>query len=486
MPNSIVEAIATYSQTNPNKLCIADGKREYPYQKYWENIYAYAKYLSSKGINKGDCVVVRNAQNIETLIAGLSIQLIGAVFVPVEKAIPEERMIEIINTVNASCYIAMSNIDCNVHYENLAEVKNYNEYCCNVSMISFPKGQDIAEILFTTGTTGVSKGIVLTHRSVIAVSENVIDGVRMEVDNVELIPVPLSHSHGLRRYYSNMLNGSSVVILNGVAFVKIVFDCIEKYGVNSMDLVPAALTTLLKLSGDRLGEYKEQIRYIQLGSAPIPEIDKKKLMELLPNSRLYNFYGTTESGCSCIIDFNENPDKLNCIGKPAVHARFVFLDDEGNIINATKSNPGLLACLGDMNMLRYYNDFELSQEVQIDGYIKTQDLAYQDEDGMIYLIGRQGDVIECGGMKIAPTEIEEMALKCNLVDDCVCVPVDNEVTGKEPKLYVVVKSGCEFNYKEIYNFLKDNLEIYKVPKIIEEIDAVPRTYNGKINRKALI
>ncbi len=92
---------------------------------------------------------------------------------------------------------------------------------------------------FTTGTTGKSKGIELTYESVIAVSENVIGSVEMKKDSVELIPVPLSHSHGLRRYYSNILNGGSVVIIDGVIFTKKFFGAIEKYHVTAIDLVPA-------------------------------------------------------------------------------------------------------------------------------------------------------------------------------------------------------------------------------------------------------
>ena len=486
MLNSIVEAIAKYSLETPDKLCIADRKREYTYREYWENIYGYAKYLRDQGIKKGDCIVVRNSQSVETLIAGLAIQLIGAIFVPVEKAIAEDRMLEIIHAVEAKCYIAHQKINADVPFEKMEEVTTQKASCEKIESVIFPDSQDIAEILFTTGTTGVSKGIVLTHLSVVAVSENVIDGVEMDKDNVELIPVPLSHSHGLRRYYSNMLNGSTVVILNGVAYAKVVFDCIDKYKVNSMDLVPAALTTLLNLSGEKFSEYRDQFRYIQLGSAPIPENDRKKLRELLPKTRLYNFYGTTESGCSCIIDFNKHPEKRNCIGKPSKHASFVFFNDEGIKIKATKENPGLLACSGAMNMLCYHNEPKLSDEVFSDGFIKTQDIAYQDENGMIYLIGRQGDVIECGGTKIAPTEIEEAAMRHPAIKECVCVPVDNQITGKEPKLYVVLESDYTFDYTEIYQFLKLNLEAYKVPKKIEEINEVPRTYNGKIDRKVLI
>ncbi len=486
MVQSIVEAVASHAQATPDKFCLADGRKELSYRGYWECIYGYAKHLQQLGIGKGDCVVVRNSQDVEVLVCGLAIQLLGAVFVPLEKNVADGRIQEIIEAVEAKCYIAVKELEFSGLYEKITEVLTWRDENADYHTFSFPLLEDRAEILFTTGTTGVSKGIDLIHKNVVAVAENVIDGVKMGKDNVELIPIPISHSHGLRRYYANMLNGSSVVILGSIIFVQVVLDCIEKYKVNAMDLVPAALASLLKLSEGKLADYKDQIRYVQLGSAPIPENDKETLRKLLPKSRLYNFYGTTESGCSCILDFNEMRDKKNCIGRPTVHAKFEFVDEEGNPVDATEENPGFLACAGDMNMVGYYKADALNRETIKNGYIQTQDMAYMGDDGLIYMLGRQGDVIETGGNKISPVEIEEIAIQNPDIEDCACVPVDSPILGKEPKLFVVIKKGCSFDYNGIYQFLKERLEAYKVPKLIEEIEAIPRTYNGKIQRKKLM
>ena len=486
MINSIVEAVALHAQEHPDKFCAADGRYEFTYREFWKHIYGYARQLEEMGISKGDYVVVRNSQNTVTLITGLAIQLVGAIFVPLEKNVADQRILEIIDTVDAKLYIAAKKTEVPCAFERITQVVK----CCvdvpDEGYFTFPESSDIAEVLFTTGTTGKSKGIVLKHKNVVAVAENVIDGVEMKKDNVELIPVPLSHSHGLRRYYANMLNGSSVVIMGSVVFTQEIFDAVEKYGVTAMDLVPAALASILKLSEDQIGDYKEQIDYVQLGSAPIPNQDKETLRRLLPNSRLYNFYGTTESGCSCIIDFNRYPEKKNCIGRPTCNADFAFFNENGEKIDATLENPGFLSCKGDMNMVGYYQDEALSQSILHQGYIRTEDLAYIDEDGMICLLGRQSDVIVTGGNKIAPSEIEDAAGRIDSVEECACVPVKSELLGQEPKLYVVMKEGYSFDAEKIYQFLKESLENYKVPKIIVEIEKLPRTYNGKILKRELM
>lgn len=486
MPESIVEVIKENALKYPDRLCIADGKKEVTYKEYWECICGYALHLKESGIKKGDCVVVRNSQNLEFVTAGLAIQLLTAVFVPVEKNAAESRILEIVDAVNAKAYISVKEMEVPCLFEKMQDVLSFKVDNTTDTEFEFPTKADRAEILFTTGTTGKSKGIDLTHKSVVAVAENVIDGLCMKEGNVELIPVPLSHSHGLRRYYANMLHGCTAVLIDGVIFTKKFYECMDKYHVTAIDFVPAALAALFKLSGDRLGDYKEQLDYVQLGSAPIPEHDKDTLRRLLPNTRLYNFYGTTESGCSCILDFNAMRDKKNCIGRPTVHADFAFIDEEGKAFDATEENPGLLACAGDMNMTGYYKEKEMSDEIMINGYIRTQDLSYRGEDGLIYLLGRQGDVIITGGNKVAPDEIEDIALRFEGVDDCACVPVDHPILGKEPKLFVAMKPGVSFDATEIFEYLKNNLENYKVPKIIEQIDKIPRTYNGKISRKDLM
>lgn len=483
---SIVEAVAIHAKKNPDKLCVADGRYELSYRMFWEHIYGYANHLKELGVVKGDCVVVRNAQNAVQLVTGLAIALAGGIFVPVEKNVADQRILEIIDAVQAKYYIAAKVTEVPCGFERITEVMKYRDEMASYDGLPFPDKDDIAEILFTTGTTGKSKGIELKHRNVIAVAENVIDGVQMKKENVEMIPVPLSHSHGLRRYYANMLNGSAVVVLSNVVMTQVLFECMDKYKVTSMDLVPAALSSIFNISEDRLGDYADRLDYVQLGSAPIPDVDKERLRRLLPNTRLYNFYGTTESGCSCIIDFNKYPDKKNCIGKPTCNAHFIFIGENGKAIDATKEQPGLLACAGEMNMVGYYKDENITKSIMKNGYIQTEDLSYIDEDGMICLLGRQGDVIISGGNKIAPSEIEDVAGLFEGVLECACVPVDSVILGKEPKLYVVMKSGSTFDQDAIYLFLKERLETYKVPKIIVEIEKLPRSFNGKILRRELV
>lgn len=486
MFNSIVEAVFHYADTQPDKLCLADDYGQVTYLQYRRKIQSYAACFQDAGVAAGDRVVVEACQTIDYLAIQLALQLLGAIFVPVEHNCAKDKIAAFVDRSEAKAAIACSETQCCA--ELVYTYEQLNGMCLDTRCHqpkAFPARQDIAEILFSTGTTGKEKGIVLNHGNNIALAENVIHGVEMEKDNVELIPSPMNHSHGLRRYYANMYNGCTVVLLGSVMNILRFFQLIGMYGVNSMDLVPSALSVVLKLSKDKLSEYRSQIRYIQFGAAPMMEADQKKICELLPESRLYNFYGSTESGCICIYNFNRPDDKKRCIGKPAYNADIIMVDDDHNPIVSSPEQTGLLSSAGGMNMVGYWKDEEETRKVLIDGIVYTNDVAYIDEDGDIILLGRKGDVINVGGNKVSPEEIENVAKTMPGIADCGVIPVADALKGSVPKLFVQLQSGVAFDPIAIRSYLAAKLEPYKIPEYIVQIEKIPRSYNGKLLRKEL-
>ena len=482
--DSIAEHIYYHAVHTPSRRCVIDEKEELTYLEYWNLIRKTAAALRGFGIQAGCNLVIESAQNIPYLAVEMALHLLHAVFVPLEKNCGVQKIEEIARETDAQLIISDQKIGrgTSITYAQLAEAVAQNQ--C-LDPVVFPEAWMVSEILFSTGTTGKPKGIVMTHRSSIALAQNVMHGVEMESDTVEMIPTPLNHSHGLRRYYGNMMNGSTVVIMNGVLNINRFYQNLNRYQVTAMDLVPASLSIIFRLSGNKLGEYKDQLRYVQLGSAPLSEEQKDRLCSLLPVTRLYNFYGSTESGCTCILNFNDGEQRTGSIGKPVANAEFITVDDEGRRFNATPEIPGLLASKGPMNMSGYYHDPEETAKVLKDGYVLTSDLAYM-LGGYIYLVGRKGDVINVAGNKVAPQEIEETALSHPAISDCACVPMSDKIKGAVPRLFVVLEASYCCGQEEIREYLAGRLESYKVPKVITEIKEIPRTFNGKIKRKELM
>lgn len=478
--STVIQYIAEYADTQPDKLAVCELRKSVTYSQYWRNIRKTATALNSLGIKKGEHVIIRNLQNIDFLTAFTALQYVGAVPVPLEKTIGIDRIGEIALASDSSFVINDEPVEGFgfVDMKSLCkEMDGYEEY-----ESAFPTAQDRSMLLYTTGTTGVSKGVMIKHINDIAIAENVVFGTEMKQDNVEVIPMPLNHSFAMRRYQSNMVNGSTVCLMDGVAFIGVLWKLMDKYGVTSMALAPAALNMIFKLSGDRIAQYREQIDYIQLGSAPLQEQDKNRLIELLPDKRMYNLYGSTEAGCSCILNFNSPDNKSGSVGRPTVNSKVRFVDSDGNITNsASNENPCLLLWGGDIVMEGYYNSPEMTAETLCDGYVKTNDLAYLDSDGCCILVGRADDVINYGGNKISPTEVEDCVMNYPHISECAYTSCYDSITGEAPVMLVIPKE--DYREDEFNAFLFDNLEGYKIPKKIITIDSLPKTFNGKLLRR---
>lgn len=505
MYNSIIEAVYQHSKVNPDKPAAADAKTAYSYKQLLDNAVKAAAGMRKLGLKKGDRVMVECTQTVDFLVLDLGCEILGCIFVPIEKKADFSRVSGIYSEVGASAIIGITDyseigtcyaIDAVLGAEEKNSVKASGEEADGEGKTeaavasaddfewSLPKAEETAEVLFTTGTTGQPKGIIISHRANIAIAENISFGTEMKKNAVEMIPLPLSHSHGLRTCYANFLNGSAVVIMDGVMNVGLFFQLIEKYQVNALDITPTLAKLLFKIAKKGLEKYCDVIDYIEIGTAVLETDVKEDLKATFPNTRLYNFYGSTEAGRSCVLDFNKE-DAAGCIGYPSKNASFLITDENRQVIESSAANPGLVAVSGSMMMDGYWGSEELTKATLVDGILYCSDLGYIDEKGRVYVLGRADDIINYKGIKIAPEEIEGIAAEYAGVKDCACVPIADEICGQKPKLFISVTEGVDFDTKEYMKYLKERLDIARVPAEVEIIDEIPRTYNGKLQRKKL-
>ncbi len=489
MIRSIVEGIKNHAVNKPDALCVVDRFGSVCYGAIWTQIKCCAGLFLNNGIKSGDYVIVECTQDRYYVVINMACELIGAVFVPVGIKTPLSRVEEVAEETVAALFVSahrliddqlmkeQKKLSVDEIMELLPLTNTYEDY-------SLPLGNEICQILFTTGTTGRSKGIEITHKANVAIAENVSYGVEMKNGNVELIPVPISHSHGLRSCYADFYMGGTAVLVDNITAIGDVLKMIEDYGINALDLSPSVALIMKRVYKDRIIKYRDQIDYIQIGTATLQDTEKEWLKESFPDSRIYNFYGSTEAGRVCLIDVNKD-DRSKCIGYTAPNAQVGVFDDDGNMIRSSADNMGRLAFAGNQNMNGYFKQPDLTADVIKDGYVHTNDVGYVDSDGYIYLFGRADDIINCGGIKVSPDEIEESARKTGYIADCVCIGVNDDITGQAVGLYVVAKNTKTYDEKEFRRMLSAALEPERMPKTIVLIDSVPRTDNGKVIRRQI-
>lgn len=476
---SIVKSIYEHSLNFPDKTAIIALDHTVNYETLWKLISGMATLLKQKGLQKGQRVILEANHTVEFLAMCYGIHLAGAVHVPVEHAAPADRVADISKEIDPSMVLTGEQP---ISHFGISLMDLLHVECDEPQ---FPSEDMLQEILFTTGTTGKSKGVMITHYGQMNMCESQNAVLNYSIDNVWLIPTPMNHAAGLRKTHMSMVRGSTVLLMNGFTNLKLFFENIKNYGVTSIYLPPAGVHYILMLASKELAKYDEQLDFLYSSSSALPGGDKEKLIELLPSVRKFDAYGGSEVGAVCYIDYNAVTGDTKCVGKANPGVDIFVVDEHYNRMEASAENPGIIAIRSNTVTAGYWNEPELTANTIQNGVIYMTDLGYL-ENGYLYLVGRRDDVINVGGLKIAPTEVEDIAMRHPMVNECVCIPYEDKVFGRVVKMLVCLNDGYTLNTEELITYLEEKLEAYKIPKYIEVIAEIPRTFNGKIDRKKLI
>lgn len=475
--NPLLRAVMDNAVKYTEKKAIIMADKEVCYCDLAINIRKAASLLHKLGLQSGDKIILSAHKDVEYIYTYFAAQMIGIVNVIVDAETNEERLHYIENEIRpALCLGYQSQSFPSKQYSDL-DFQHAEEY--RIEEGHAISSNDIAEILFTTGTTGNPKGVCLTYNNVYASAQNINGFIRNTSDDVELLALPICHSFGMGRIRCNLIKGATLVILGSFANVRAFFKAMEQYNVTGFGVVPAAWAYVRKISGKRIAKYASQIHYIEIGSAAMPIETKKELLEMFPDTRICMHYGLTEASRNCFQEFHDT-EHLTSVGHPVNNDVDVkIMDANGKETDSGKS--GELCVKGNMVMTRYLRD-EDNLHAFFGEYFRTGDCGYKDKDGYIYLLGREKELINVGGKKVSPMEVEDAIISLG-VGDCVCVPQKDEkgIMGELVFCYIL-KGSTEMTFEEIAEKLSHKLEVYKRPVAYDWIDKIPMTASGKKQR----
>jgi long-chain acyl-CoA synthetase len=246
-------------------------------------------------------------------------------------------------------------------------------------------------------------------------------------------------------------------------------------------MVPAGFDILRRTTADLLGRAAAHIRYVEIGSAPMKPETRRWLTEMLPQTRICHHYGLTEASRAAFTEYHGDVHKPNTVGRAAPNVEIAICDETGRRLPA--GEMGEVVVRGGMVMQGYWKQPELTEQTFSPEGLKTGDIGYLDEDGYVFLLGRRGDLINVGGRKVAPDEIEELLCQLKGVRDVGCVGEPHDLLGECVKAYLV--ADREIAHTEVVAFLRSRVEECKIPQAVERIDSIPRTTSGKIQRQLL-
>ena len=476
---TIPQHILYHACHTPDKVAVISDNGSLTYAQLAEKMGSVCHALGQMGVTAGSAVVSVASHSCDYAAVCYGIHLAGAVHVPVENRIPANRLAEIAEAVDAALIIAPSDPECGVRYTTAELLFSASGGC---EMIAPSPADECAEILYTTGTTGKSKGVMISSSSLAYYVATANPTFGMDENTVMLVCTPMNHAGGLRRLHMTMAAGGTAVLLEGVYNLKKFFAVIDQNGVNATYLPPASIRLLLSLAASEFKKLDGKLNFIYTASAPFPSADMETVAAMMTKTKLFQGYGSSETGCVSNYNYNAPGADLTCLGYPHKNVQVRLIAEDGSEVTEPNMN-GHICVKSPMNMLGYLNEPELTASILQDGWIRSSDLGYFDEKGRLFFAGRGDDVINVGGFKVAPTEVESAALHYPGVKDCICIGVQTRM-GTALKLLVAMADDYPFDPKAIAAVIRPRVEPYKVPSSIEQIDEVPRTYNGKINRKA--
>lgn len=477
---TILQKIQEHSIQSPSKIAIYEGDNAVTYSELWEAICKASEFFSSLG-NRGDRLILSGQKNASFVYAYFGTQLAGIIPITVDPEINPTRMQRIIQEVSPIGIFGHISFG---QYKT-TEIPDFLAFpVVDARNVVFPDSDNISDILFTTGTTGMPKGVVLTFRNEWAAAANINAFIGNTEEEIELLALPVSHSFGLGRLRCTLQKGATIDLLGSFASMKKFFNEIEKRQVTGFGMVPASWNYICKMSGEKIAQYANQIRYIEIGSAFMPSEEKEHLLRIFPHTRICMHYGLTEASRSAFICFNEDKLHLDSIGKPSPHTDIQIFSDKG--ILCKDGEEGEICVKGDHVCSNYWNDSKQEYKTAFyEDYFRTGDWGFRTSDGYLYLKSRKKELINVGGKKVSPIEVEEVLNEMPGIIESACVGKSDRVFGEVVKAFLVVENNFVLNAECIQKKLLSKLENYKIPVEFEVIDSLPKTSSGKLQRLEL-
>lgn len=505
----------------PSKIAFIQDDRQISFKDFATNVNKLTKSVSSLGIKPSDRVAVLATNCIEYFeLYGLS-DLGAVILVPLNYRLQAEELTYLLNDSGASMLFFVSQyrdiVDQikgdipSLKYEVCIDVKlpkylYYKDLLDGSSQIgnddltkteglseSFREYQvtenDPAYILYTSGTTGLPRGVVLTHRGQYQTANALALDMSIKKEDITLDMMPLYHTGGHAVAQAHFYRGCTSVITTGFN-PRQALQLVETYKVTTMQVVPAMLMDMLNQPD--LDVYDQSsLRMIFYASSPMPEALLRRAMDRW-GQKFFQAYGLTENGPVATIlsqvdhylDGDErHKQKLKSCGLPSANCDTRVW--KAKKIEVMPGEIGEIVIKGDQLMKEYWGLPELTANTIIDGWLYTGDLATVDEEGYIYIVDRKKDMIISGGENIYPREIEEIIYRHSAVLECAVLGIPDPKWVEAVHAVIVLKQGTNLTAEDLIIYCRNNLTGYKAPKSVELVDSLPKNPSGKILKKDL-
>lgn len=500
---SVPARVAAIAARHPGRTAIVGDDRRIDYAGFWREAQGFARALRVRGLQAGERVAILLPNRIDAAVACYGTWLAGGIAVPLNAQARERDFVAWLSHCDACHAVfearhgdAVAAIDATVatrtqpierwaingeHALADATASNADAPGFDPAGIS---GDDIAVILYTSGTTGAPKGVTLTHGSLLANADAVVRYLALDERDSVLSILAFYYAYGASVLHTHLMSGGCVVLAQNLLFPHLLMDTIARERITGFSGVPSTFALLLERV--KLADYDlSSLRYLtQAGGAMSPALTRR-LRAALPHARLFVMYGQTEATSRLTWLPPERLDeKLGAVGIPVDGVELRIVREDGR--DADVGETGEVRVRGPNVMRGYWKNAEATAAVLADGWLRTGDLGHLDADGMLWLVGRRSDMIKTGAHRVNPGDIEDVIAEMPGVSEVAVVGIDDAVLGQVIKAFVVAPGLPPNSGNHIKAHCRERLPTYKIPRDIAFVAALPRTASGKVRRAALL
>ena len=504
LQDTLITSVARYP--NDTALIVSDARMSY--SEVSDYACRLAHVLHSYGLCRGDRVVIFMENTWQCAVSIYGILLAGGVFVIVNPQTKSDKLAFILRDSGARVLLSESTllkafasvaekltklkVSCASQSKVLpAGVENLDDALVDMPIKLPPQStisQDLAALIYTSGSTGEPKGVMHTHQSMMFALQSLVEYLRIDKTDRLICLLPLAFDYGLYQLLMTIYTGATLVLERSFTYPAQAVHLMEAEGVTVFPGVPTIFTLLLAAHEHNARSFPK-IRCVTNTAASLPPNLNTRLLEIFPNADIYRMYGLTECKRVSYLPPEQIKQKPESVGIAIPGTEVMVLDSVGQPVKA--GEVGILYVRGSHVMLGYWNQPEKSAFMLKPGLIAgehmlcTHDLFTVDDDGYLYFIGRSDDIIKSRGEKISPVEIETVLYSINGISEAAVLGIPDPILGEAVIAFVSVLEGSSISETQIKKQCKDKLEAFMVPKHVRFLAELPKSANGKTDKKAL-
>ncbi|HID76283.1 MAG TPA: AMP-dependent synthetase [Planctomycetaceae bacterium] len=501
----------------PQKAALICGRSRWSYAMLEQTANRLAHALVARGFQRGDRTVIWLGNTAEAVISLFATLKAGGVFVMVNPTTKPDKLVYLLNNCRARAMVLPAS------RQSFLQARRQELPHLELALLAGPPAPvppaepaarptavgvedllaefhdhtqppakrtidiDLAALIYTSGSTGHPKGVMLTHANMVAAATSITTYLENTPEDIILNVLPLSFDYGLYQVLMATLFGGTVVLEQSFTYPHAVLTAAVRHRVTGFPLVPTLSANLLDMD---LSAYDlSQLRYVTNTGAALPTEHILQLRRRLPHVRIYSMYGLTECKRVAYLPPEQIDFRPDSVGQAMPNVEVYLVDDDGRRLGP--GSVGELVVRGSNVMRGYWELPEETDRVLRPGplpgerVLYTGDLFRMDEEGFLYFLGRKDDIIKSRGEKVSPKEVEGVLYRHPRIAEAAVVGIPDQVLGEAVVAFVAPKAGCDLDRQEVLRHCARHLEDFMVPRAVHVMDRLPKTDNGKIDKKRL-